>query len=131
QPRLVHEGARERHTLLLAARELRREGVEPRAEPQHGQGLASAIERARTRRPLDDERYRRVLHRGERRQKVVLLEDETDVLATKRHPRAIGHRAEILAEHLHATASGIEKAGDDRDERRLAAAAGADEQREL
>ena len=76
--RVVCEGPRDRHSLLLAAGELRRKVVGSSGEPDRLEELVDsgaagvAVESARGHRHLD------VLPRGQRRDEVELLEDEPD-----------------------------------------------------
>ena len=89
---------------------------------------------------VDQQRDRHVLGRRQRRQEVERLEDEADVLAPARPCGARSPMAgQVVAEDAaglqlvvgRATAVGVEDAGDDADERRLAAPAGADEHEQL
>ena len=102
QPRPVGERARERHPLLLAARELRRPVVQRGAEPHRREQLARPRLRrrpARARRPL---RQRHVLQRRELRQQVVELVDEADRLAPEPGARARRRAARrLLPEQPH------------------------------
>ena len=75
----------------------------------------------------DDQRHGGVFGGGERGQQIELLKDEADVLPAEACLLAVGHLRQVAA-HDEALAVGEgEDAGDDRQQRRLAAAAGADQ----
>ncbi len=74
--------------------------------------------------PAIEQRHGDVLGRRQRRQQVVLLEHEADVLRRGTAPaRCRDSSSSGRAEHLDLARRRIEQAGDDRDQRRLAAAA--------
>jgi hypothetical protein len=104
----------------------------PRSPQAH---VAQHLHRTGQRRPLhaalDDQRYSDVLGGRQRRQQVELLEDEADVPAAELRLLAAREPAQVLAQHRHQPAGRVEGAGQDGDERRLAAAGRADQQGQL
>src|SRR5436190_8567793 len=92
---LVGEGARDRHALLLASRELRRIVMAPRPEADLGQELIGAD--ARIGLPGDLERHAHVLPRGQRGQQVKELEDEADALAAEPRELVFRQRGDVGA----------------------------------
>ena len=78
EQRIVHERARDRHALLLAARELAGAVVEAVAEPDDPQRRLAALAPLVAAVVGDQERDLDVLERGEHRDQVVELEDEAD-----------------------------------------------------
>ena len=125
------ERPRDRDALLLAAREVLGQRIRAVAEPDLGQLGARRLHREPAPDPLDQQRHRDVLGGGQRRQQVVLLEDEADVALPELGLLRGGHRVDRLAEDVDAARRRVEDPGDDREERRLPAARGADQQQQL
>ena len=121
--RPVGEGARERDPLLLAARELGGVVVEPTGQPdpvqQPGRALAQL---ARGAVAEELERHEHVLERGERGQQMKGLEDEADVLRTKLGALVLGKNGEVHSVEPHVPRGGLVEAGQQPEQRRLAAA---------
>ncbi len=127
----MHQGPRDGHPLHLAARELARETAEFLPHAQGIQDLAGAADGPVPRPAGDHQRDRCVLGGGQGRQQVVLLEHKPDIPGSESSPHPVAHRRERLAEDLDIARVAVEDPGDDRQERRLAAARGADDQRHL
>ena len=83
QPRLVHERAGERDTLLLAAGERARERVEAILQPEFDEQFLRLRDGLAPLHARGEERHRRVLGGRQRGQQIVLLEDESEILPAK------------------------------------------------
>ena len=79
QTRLVDERSRQRDALLLAAGKFVRHGVEAVLESERDQQRFRAIHSLAASDSGGEQRHRSVLGGGERREQIVLLEDETEV----------------------------------------------------
>src|SRR5205814_4489806 len=75
--------------------------------------------------------HRDVLGRRERRQQVVLLEDEVEIAAAELDALLLAHPGKSPAQDLELAGAAVEQPGDDREQRRLAAAARPDQHRQL
>ena len=128
--RLVHqqqagsigERARDRDPLLHAARELARLRVGELVEPDERQQLVGARALLGARQLLAAQRELDVAARAQPGEQRVLLEDDAAVAARPLHGPAVD---------LHDPRARLRQAGDDREQRALAAARGADERHEL
>src|SRR5919106_1166062 len=116
--------ARESDALLLAAGELVREAVPERREADHLEQLRDA---ARTVAARDAEAD--VLRHGQVREEGVVLENHADAPPLGRHPR--GRVRDRALEQAHLAAVRPLEARDQAQQRRLAAARGAEERYEL
>ena len=96
--RAVHERARERDALLLAAAELVREPLLLALETDEPERLGDGLLDEAAGRADHLERERHVLEDGLRRQQPEVLEHGADVPAEVRHP-AVRERAQVAAEH--------------------------------
>ena len=127
--RLNREGARERHALPLAARELRRQPVSEEVELHQRQQLVDAranlvFSGPRLPRP-HPHAERDVLEDGHVAEERVVLEHEADVPATGARGRG------VLAVDEHRALVGPIEAGDDPQQRRLARSRWTEERKEL
>ena len=120
--RLGAQRARQRHALAHAARELARQVVQELAEPVAGEQLRRALARLGHVGALDFRAQHRVFEDGAPLEQIILLQHVADLAARP------GHR---LAVDQHGAAGRLEDAGDQRQQRALAAAALADDGDEL
>ena len=126
----VREGARDRDTLLLAARELRRPVCGPRAKtdpPEHQAG--GALGRV-ARRAAEQQRQRDVLARVEVRQQAEGLEDEPDGLTPMLGEGGPVETSELATRDLDRSVRRAVERADEAEERRLPRARGADDRGE-
>ena len=79
QPRLVNQGTGQRHALLLAARQLRGQGVQPPFESKVGEQRRCPLNGPFTPHARSQQGHGGVFGRGERRKQIVLLENEAQV----------------------------------------------------
>ena len=79
QPRLVDQGPGQRHALLLAARQLRGQGVQPLFEAEFCQYRRCSLNGPFARYARSQQGHGGVFGRGERRKQIVLLENEAQV----------------------------------------------------
>ena len=128
--RAVHQRARDRDALLLAAGQLVREPLLLAGEPDEGEHLGHRLLDESARRPDDLQRERDVLEHGLGRQQPEVLEHRADVAAEVRH-LAIRQRAQVAAEDDDAAVARRLLAQDEPQTRRLARARRADEEDEL
>src|SRR5262249_18730052 len=131
QPRSVDQRAGDRDALLLTTGELVRQFAEMRAHADALEERSSCCRRSRYWHPCRNHRNRRVLGGSKRWQKVVLLEDETDVAAAERDLLGVRHQRERLAARLNLAARRAQDPGNDRDQGRLAAAGRPNQHRQL
>ena len=120
------DGARDGDALLLAARELRREVIEPIAEADERERLAR-VERVVG--DLGDQRD--VLARGQAGDQVVELEDEADVAPPVARQLVLVGVGEVGAAIDDAAGGADVEAAQDVEQRRLAAARGAEQDDQL
>src|SRR5512145_2342925 len=125
--RLGDERAREGAALALAARELAGLVLEARAEADFGEDLLGARARRGLIHPADVERHGDVLDRGELRQEVVELVDETQGGVSYAPALGLAHRAERLAPHEDAAAGGRVEAAEHVQQRRFSGARAPDD----
>jgi acyl-CoA thioesterase-1 len=127
--RSVGEGAGDRHPLLFAAGELRREVVETVAEPDALEDVARAFHYMVLAPQL--ERHLHVLDRGECRDQLKALEDETDLFAAHAGPRILVHRRDVDSVEVNRTVRRCIKTGEETEESSFAAAGGTHDRDEL
>ena len=122
--RLEDDRARQRHPLLLAARELARIAVGETVQPHQPQRAPHALDDVGLRGAPHLQRVGDVLEHGEMREERVLLEDDADVAAVGRPvgDRGAGDQDVALRRLL--------EAGDHPQRGRLARAAGAEQREE-
>ena len=96
--RAHHEGASDRHTLLLAAGQLRREVIGPIGEAHFREAGEHPFAALSSRHLGVDERQLDVAVSGRARQQVVGLEHESDVLAADVRPARLVERGHLLAD---------------------------------
>ncbi len=118
--------AGDRDALLLAAGELRREVVEALRQAD---AIERLLRRHRRHRDVGDERD--VLAHGEARDQVVELEDEADVLAPVARQFGLARGGEVVVPPERFTRRRRVESAQDVEQRRLAAARGAEEDDEL
>src|SRR5262245_37922864 len=127
---IVHERARDRDALLLAARELERKRVHPVLQPHPLEHLERAALLLRRRHPQDARHERDVLQHGLVRQQLEVLEHEAERPAVGLHlPRR--EPGEIPASDDEPPLVGNLLPEQEPEERRLAGAAGPREEDEL
>jgi hypothetical protein len=119
--RLDGERARQRHPLALAARELIRVALRVAAEADDAEQLGDPGVDARPRLLADLQPERDVVVHGHVLERRVVLEDEADLPALRRHARG------VVALDLDAAGVGRLEAGDDPQQARLARAARAEQ----
>src|SRR5262249_7940333 len=102
-----------------------------RAHPDTIEDRGSRRCRPRNRQPGCDQWNGCVLGGGQRRQKIVLLEDEADVATAERDLLGVRHSREWLAARLNFARCRAQDPGDDRDQGRLAAAGRPNQHRQL
>ena len=118
--------ARHRDALLLAARQLGREVVEPVREPDQRERVRRVHRIGR-----DVGHQRDVLARGEARDQIVELEHEADVLAPEARQLRLVRAAEVVVEEVGLAARRDVESAQDVQQGRLAAARGPQEHDEL
>ena len=119
QARSAHEGARDRHALLLAARQARREEVRARREAHLFERSRRPLATALTRRRDVELAEHDVLERGAMRQEVERLEDEADPPAAQPGARKVVERRDVAPlELVHAVGLAVEEP-EDVEQRRL------------
>jgi hypothetical protein len=123
QRRMNDEGARQRHALLLSARDLRWVAGLEAAEPDEVERLVDAAAHVPLRRLAHAQPERDVLEDGQMRKERVALEHECHV------PRVHRQARHVAALQPHRPLVGLQDAGDGAQDGRLAAA-GRPEQRE-
>jgi hypothetical protein len=128
--RLVHEGSRDRHALLLAAGQLGRPMAGPGAEANELEQLLRASPSVASPRPVA-ERQEDVLDRGQRRDEVELLEDEADPLAPDRRQVAVGCADHVPPVDGQGPVGRSQQAAEEVEQRRLAGARPAHDRHEL
>jgi hypothetical protein len=114
-----------------SAREFAGQVRQPVAQAERFEHDGGGLDRPRPPPARDEQRHGCILDGGERREEVVGLEDEADVLAAEPHLAAVGHPDEIVAQHDHLPGGRFKRARHDRNERRLPAAARTDEHQEF
>ena len=97
---LVHDGARQRHALLLAARKLARIVIEPMLERHRFERLCRLGERIAP--PQQLQRHGDVLERGHRRHEMERLEHDADMLAPEPRQLILAERVQPLPGDRHA-----------------------------
>src|SRR5437867_889605 len=128
---VAHDRARDRHALLLAARELARVVVHAIGEPdqlEREQGALAALLAAHAH---EQQRQLDVLERGQHRDQVVELEDEADVARAPHRELAPVQLVDRGVPHPHLARGRTVDAADQVEERRLAAPRGAHERDEI
>src|SRR5438034_664070 len=120
QRRCPRDRARQRHALLLTARELH--GIVMTALAESDLVQQGERARAHVRRTGELEGDRDVLGGGERRDQVVRLEDEADAVAPEPRERVFAEPRQAHAIDRNRTARRCIEAGDEPEQRRLAAA---------
>jgi len=135
QARAGGEGPSNADALLFAPGELRRIVVESRAEPYALEQVASAVLRCRrSQGPLGRqqlERHQHVLESGEGGQELKALEDEADALGAQGGAAILVERIQRHTVEAHAAFAGSVEAGEQAQQRRLAAARGAEHRHDL
>src|SRR6516164_400397 len=131
EPGSMDQRAGDGDALLLTAGELARQFAEMRVHPDTIEDRGSWRCRPRYRHPSCDQGNGCVLGGGQRRQKIVLLEDEADVAAAERDLLGVRHSCEWIDARLNFARCGTKDPGDDRDQGRLAAAGRPNQHRQL
>ena len=99
---LVHEGAGQRHALLLAARKLLRKMVRAIAQPHTGKQVAGAAGGLLGgHRTGELERHLHVFERGQRGNQLEALEHEADLFATQLSATIFVETSEFFAVERH------------------------------
>src|SRR5438270_1937576 len=97
QRRLVGERPRDRHALLLAARELRRTMIQPFGEAERAKQVLGAISCRLHARPTNELRENNILDRVEFGQQVVELIDEAEKLPAQSRAPVVVKAGRFLA----------------------------------
>src|SRR5262249_8987322 len=129
--RVAHDRARDRDTLLLAARELAWERASLVPEPDPRQRLLAFDDRACRVLAAPVERQADVVGGGKRGKQVIGLEDEADVLAPQLGELLRALALGRLATDAHLPAGRRQHAAENRKQRGLAAAGRTHQQRQL
>ena len=119
------ERARQCHTLLLAARQLRRKVIGAMRDADFRQQAAGDIEGVGLAGEL--ERQGDVLQRRHGRHQVERLEDDADVAAAHERQRVLAEMGEIVSGDADGAGRGALQSGHDHQQRGLAGAAGTDD----
>ena len=127
---MVDEGARDRDALLLAAGELVGVVVDLRLQADQAQDLRHLAADLRARLADHLQRVGDVVVDGPVGQQLEVLEHGPDPAAQVGRPVG-GHRVDVLAGDLHGAGGGLDLADQHLDQRRLAAAGGPGDEREL
>src|SRR4051794_21063370 len=130
QRRMVHDGARDGHALLLAARQLVGRAVHLVRETDHVHHLGHLAPDRRAALALHLERIGDVLGRATRRQQLEVLEHAADVAPQLRHLGVLEAREVAAADHDPALRR-LDLLQQQLDQRRLARARRADDEHEL
>jgi hypothetical protein len=112
-------------------RQLDGQRIGPVADADGVEQPAGLVDGLAARHAGNDEGDRHVFRRRQGWQQVVLLEDETDVLAAELHQALAAHLPQVVAKDVDVASAWVEQAGDDGDQRRFAAARRADQERHL
>src|SRR5687768_8238019 len=127
--RRIRESARERNTLLLAARELHGEMVPPLLEPNALEELTCTRGRAVV--PLELERNLYVLPRRQRRNELECLKYESDFFSPDPGSLVFRKRCQVVAVEDHRTSGRSIKTCEESEQSRLSAARGSDDCHEI
>src|SRR5262249_28120041 len=128
QSGLVDERPRERHSLLLASRKLRRQRIGTRAHAQGTEQLSAALDSGSPAHTRRQPRESDVLGGSQSGEQVVLLEDKPQVPPTEEDSMSAREPVQGLAQYRELAFLAVEQAGDRRQERGLPAAARPNEQ---
>ena len=109
---VMGQGTSDRDPLHLPARELRGEALHLLTHANGGENLAGAAHCRNLAPAGDDQGNRGILGRCQSRQKVVLLEHETDVPGPEPGLHPIAHLGDVAAENGNLAFIGVEDAGD-------------------
>ena len=120
--RLLHQRARDRHALLLSARQLVRPLAPLLGQADRLQHRLGAPPAFRRRRAHQQQRIFHVLIGRQHRHETEALEDEADVAGAEIRQRVVGQPAGVVAADFHAAAGRRVDAADQVQQRRLAAA---------
>src|SRR5262245_17308989 len=99
QCRIGHDRAGDRNPLLLSAGELPRQVVHPLSEPHEFERGGRVLESLRLLQVGQLERKLDILDRGQYRNQVELLEDETDVFIPPVRDLPVAQLAQVVAQH--------------------------------
>jgi hypothetical protein len=127
----VDQRAGESDPLLLAPGKSRREGFGPVGEPELRQEPLRLGQRLLPRLARRQQGHGDVLGGGQRGEEVVLLEEEAQVLTAEQDLLLSPEVVDGRAEHAQVAARAVQETRDDRDERRLSAAAGPNQEAQL
>jgi hypothetical protein len=131
QPRFMHERPRDGDALLLPTGKHVGPVTHPRAEADRLQYLRRFFLRDGRGRSLNSQGHAHVLDAIQRRDEVVLLENEPDVRGAELRDRTFVEPMQGRIEHFDLAAIRRERSGDDAQERRLAATRRPDEHKQL
>ena len=116
---------RQRHPLLLSARQLRGVVIAPVAEAERGQFLRRPVESVRRARQL--QRRGDVFERGHGGDQVKALKDDAHIVPPEPRQRVFAQRGQIAPQRLNRPAGRPLQPAHDHQERRLAGTGGADD----
>jgi hypothetical protein len=120
--RVADDGARDRHTLLLAPGKLGRVVRQAIREPDHRQRRRRPLPPLGRRQGREQQRQLHVLERRQHRHQVVELEDEADVPRPPRRKLGFRERGDVRAGHLQRPPRRLVDAGDEVEQGGLAGA---------
>src|SRR5215813_9802668 len=130
QRRALHEGTTDGDALALSSTQLVGESIAETGKPDLVEHLERAFPAFSRLHFQEEERVLDVLVRGEDRDEVEGLEDEADVSGTEVGLGVVAERQDVHAADLQTSAGGNVDAGEQVEERRLAASRGSDHHRE-
>src|SRR5579871_1562303 len=119
---MIHHGPRQRHSLLLTARQLRWTMLQPSGNAKHLRDLGEELAIIAVAPTADLSRYLNIVARIERRQKIELLKNEANLLLAHLRTLPIGQGCKIRTIDQHATGSSAREAAHDVKKGRFSAA---------
>src|SRR5262249_6239942 len=131
QTRLVHESPGQSDALLFAAGKFVWQRVESIAHPKLLQNRLRKMDSLTAPNSSSEQGNSSVFRRSQRRQQIVLLIYEPEVLPTKKNSLGTGKLFDVLIEQFDFTTRAIEQASDNGNKRCLATAARTDKERQL
>src|SRR5712692_10388462 len=117
----MNERAGERHSLLLPARQLLRQGVHPFSHAKRYQQALCFFDSFPSRHSRSKQWDGAVLRRSQGGKQIVLLENETEILSAKKDLLPSRHLLNLFAQHFDFTTGAIQQTGNHGQQRRLSA----------
>jgi hypothetical protein len=100
QLRVVHQGAGDRHALLLPTAKLCRKGAQARAEPNRFENFPCLGFCMAARETVDKQRHGDILNGGERGQQVEKLKNESNCNTSQVRAFTRAQMSQVVAQHL-------------------------------